>query len=394
MTVSEEQEIFLDNQLGTKPTSKVLEAYISAAKKWWKPIDGCYIADKALAKELSGAENSLYELVGAEKEDYFYFGASEREMAALVYDLIYFREMAKTGKNHIVTMTTENATLFHPAERMKEVGVELKLAPVNEFGQLTKEILEKTVSPRTAMVAVSWVHSLTGIVQPIWEIADFCQSNNIMLYVQAGDIFGKVFFRFQDLPVDVLSFETARLHGIRSGAGLFIKNQGRFAPIWRKEEGRLTSHRDAAAFIAAGISAEEVLDRMDFQAMETARLRNRFEDGLKERLPGITFFGEKANRLPNVSCFAVPGVSAEHFVYRLTQRNVCVSFGGGREQKLEYVLEKCGIDLLMAKCAVSISLSHLTTEREIETAIEIVAEVASELQEASIGVWAKLMGEV
>ena len=68
--------------------------------------------------------------------------------------------------------------------------------------------------------------------------------------------------------------------------------------------------------------------------METARLRNQFEESINRAIPEASILFQETERLPNVSVIAFPGVTSELLAFHLAQQDVFASFGGGRHQKL------------------------------------------------------------
>ena len=114
--------------------------------------------------------------------------------------------------------------------------------------------------------------------------------------------------------------------------------------------------------------AGDVIDFMDGMNTEIAYLRSVLESNL----PEATFFGGK--RLPNVSCFAFPHIHGELLAFRLKEKGLLVSYGGGHVQRLEYILREMGVNERLAKSAISIALSMDTTEEEIKKAIHILRE--------------------
>ncbi|MCB1080979.1 MAG: aminotransferase class V-fold PLP-dependent enzyme, partial [Chlamydiia bacterium] len=81
-------------------------------------------------------------------------------------------------------------------------------------------------------------------------------------------------------------------------------------------------------------------------------------------------------RLPHITTIVFPGVFSELLAFHLREAGVFVSWGGGRNQKLEHILRACGLDSLTAKSTLNFSLSRETTEEEIRRTIGIVVDCA------------------
>jgi cysteine desulfurase len=102
-------------------------------------------------------------------------------------------------------------------------------------------------------------------------------------------------------------------------------------------------------------------------------LRNRLEAGLKAITPHVVIFGERAERLPNTTLFALPGMKAETGVIAFDLEGVAVSSGSacssGKVQP-SHVLAAMGVSPALVQGAIRASLGWGTTERDIERFLE------------------------
>ena len=120
-----------------------------------------------------------------------------------------------------------------------------------------------------------------------------------------------------------------------------------------------------AGFGAAARGAAEGLA----EAAKIARMRDLMEQAIVSRLPGAVVLGADAPRLPNTTCLAVPGVSAEYLVIALDLAGFAVSSGSacssGKVAR-SHVLEAMGLDDETAESAVRISLGWATEPGEVD----------------------------
>ena len=356
--------IYLDNHRATRPSSKVAK---KLTDELWLSPNAPYYNEPQIVQELERGLGNIYDLTGASRDAKLVVTTGEEDAANRVFAKAFQEASYKEGKNFLLAPVIENATIRKAMESLEEVGCVAKYLPVNEDGVLTAQILEKHYTPKAGILALSWANPLTGAIQPIEEIADFCKKRGVLLYVQGSEMFAKLFMRLEDLPIDFFSFSADLFHGPKAVGGLFLKEKmGTF---------ELSSITNLPGLIGMGIAAGEVLDFMDGMNTETAYLRSIFEDGLAKLIGGIEFFGRSAKRLPNTSCFAIPGIHAEYLTFLLSQKQVFVTYGGGRVQKLEYQLIEMGVDPVLAKSAVSVALSMDTSETEIKKAIQIISEI-------------------
>ena len=120
-----------------------------------------------------------------------------------------------------------------------------------------------------------------------------------------------------------------------------------------------------------------------------AVLRDRLEAGLKARMPEAIVFGAAAQRLPNTTLFAVPGIKAETAVIALDLDGIAVSSGAacssGKVQP-SHVLAAMGVAAPLAQGAIRASLGPATTESEVDRFLEAWIRLSKALLKRADGI--------
>ena len=120
-----------------------------------------------------------------------------------------------------------------------------------------------------------------------------------------------------------------------------------------------------------------------------AALRDRLEAGLRATSPDLVIFGAEAERLPNTTLFALPGMKAETAVIAFDLEGVAVSSGAacssGKVQP-SHVLAAMGVPPELARGAVRVSLGPTTTEAEIDRFVKAWIKVSSALLKETRGI--------
>jgi len=365
-------KVYLDNHTVTRPAASVSEAFLPFLKEQWGSLVAPHQKGQELFAPWKRAEGTILEQLGAKGEDRFYFFSSSQNALSHLLLSHYFDTIRHTGKNHILTVAGEEITSSHALQRLEELGCVRKILPVNEQGQLTQEILEKALGPRVSLVSFSWASGLTGVIQPLADLAAVCRAKGILLHVDVSSVIGKLFFRFEDLPVDFLTFDGSLFHAPKGVAGMLVKEKTLFSPFSETSVGGIPALAEALK------GAEEGLDHL---SLETARLRDKLERGIKRGFPEAQVLFEKAERLPNVSAIAIPGIATDALLFLLHRKRVYASAGG--EWRLGELLIAKGIEPKLAQCALSFNLSFETTEEEIDYAIDAVLSCIEQLRPLS-----------
>ena len=111
-------------------------------------------------------------------------------------------------------------------------------------------------------------------------------------------------------------------------------------------------------------------------------LRDRLEAGLRAATPAAIVFGATAERLPNTTLVALPGLKAETAVIAFDLDGVAVSSGAacssGKVQP-SHVLAAMGVSPALARGAIRLSLGWSTTESEVDRFIGAWIKVSGAL---------------
>ena len=106
------------------------------------------------------------------------------------------------------------------------------------------------------------------------------------------------------------------------------------------------------------------------------------ETGLKAIAPQAVIFGAGAERLPNTTLFAVPGMKAETAIIAFDLDGMAVSSGSacssGKVQP-SHVLAAMGVAPPLTRGAVRVSLGWSTTEADIESLLKAWRKLVSAL---------------
>ncbi len=338
--------IHLDANLRTSPCTTAVEQMVFALQN--------RVGGEARADQIA-------ELVGAGSKDRFVFTGPD-PVGALFWT-IYLEVARIEGKSHIITSALEDSPTLQACKRLEELGCTIQIAPVKPNGQIDVAALTALINPRTALISVSIAQSLTGVIQPIEEIA---QIKGVLLHLDATAALGKMPFSFSESGADYLTFLGDRIHSVPSSGGVFVK-EGRPAPA--------ASRLDAPSFCALSAAAIQSKLYLDSMVLEVARLRDQFEEDLLNAIPGAQVLFAQELRLPNTTVISFPQVHQEALLYLLHRKGVFATFGGTYSQYAHR--------LMGSETALSFSLSRMTTEEELKRAVTLIVESVQSLRRFS-----------
>jgi cysteine desulfurase len=213
----------------------------------------------------------------------------------------------------------------------------------------------------------------TGVIQPIAEIAGLVQARGGVLVCDAVQAAGRIDCRA--LGADILLLSGHKLGGL-AGTGALVLASERVAPGspvlqgGGQERGRRSGTENVAAIAAFGAAARAG------STPGLAALRDRFEVALLDLAPDAVIFGREAERLPNTSAFAVPGVTADRLLMALDLDGIAVSSGSacasGKVGR-SHVLEAMKVKTSFTSGAIRVSMGWNTDEAGLDRLVHALA---------------------
>jgi cysteine desulfurase len=132
-----------------------------------------------------------------------------------------------------------------------------------------------------------------------------------------------------------------------------------------------------------GAAAEFAVTHMPEESQRLAKLRDRLEKGLLDRIPFTRVNGLLAGRTPNTTNLTFPFVEGESMVIALDLKGIACSTGAACSSgtvEPSHVLTAIGLAPGDARATLRLSLGRQTTEEEIDFALETIPPVIERLR--------------
>ena len=309
---------------------------------------------------------------GADGKLHFTSGATEAANWALKGTV----SRLPPDRRRIVTLATEHACVLDTSRYLADLGAEVEVLPVGPDGLVDLELVEKTVTDRTGLVAAMLVNNEIGVIQEIEEIARIARSRGARFFCDAVQGFGRVPIPIQSC--DMIAISAHKVHGPKGIGALWLRDGVLLDPLLHgggQEGGVRSGTLSPALCVGFGEAARLLSERLEEDRTHVERLWSiartelagweingsvdrRYRGNLNARREGV----DSARLISEVRSVAFSAASA------------CAS-GSGRPS---HVLEALGLNSAQARSSIRIGFGRYTTEQELTDALRAITQSAEQ----------------
>lgn len=239
---------------------------------------------------------------------------------------------------------------------------------------------EQTPFEHIDIAALSHASGETGVIQPVEDLLALAASRQPRLPIlcDISQTLGRIPLDFggrslANSGLDLALCSAHKLGGPKGVGALVILGDHRPPALLRgggQEAGHRSGTENVACIAGFGAAAEAAQREAENGTWErVAHLRDLLEERLESAAPDLIFMGREAPRLPNTSCFALPGWTGETQVMQMDLGGFAISAGSacssGKVRKASPVLLAMGFDENTASSAIRVSIGPTTSEEQI-----------------------------
>lgn len=382
------KEVYLDNNATTMVDKEVIKVMQDYFGEHYGNPNSLHHFGTITHKPLKNAFDQLYAGINANDDDDIIITSCATESNNWVLKGIYFDEVLKNGKNHIITTQVEHPAVSSCCAFLEELGVEVTYIPVNKYANIDVSAIRDAITPKTALVSVMWANNETGVIFPIKEIGEVCKEKGVLFHTDGVQAIGKLKVDVRDVNVDFLSFSAHKFHGPKGIGGLYIKKGVNLTPLFHGGEhmrGRRSGTLNVPYIIGMGKAMELANQFLDFEETKVRELRDKVEKALVE-MSDVLVIGKDTLRVPNTILASVRGIEGEAMLWDLNKAGIGASTGSAcasEDLEANPVMTAIGADKELAHTAVRLSLSRFNTDDEIDHTIKTLDKAVKRLRSIS-----------
>ena len=380
------EKIYFDHNATTRVDDEVLDAMMPYFQnKFGNPSSGHNLGI-ACRQAINQAREQVAGSIEAQPSQVvFTSGGSEANN-------LFIQGVAGHLKNsRIIISAIEHPCVLRPAKELAQSAnkeYRLRQLIVDRSGRIIMSDVDKALSEYPPnIVSIMLANNETGVIQEVANIAEKSRKLDALIHTDAIQAFGKIPVSFPSLNVHAMTLSSHKVYGPKGAAALIIDKELVLRPqiFGGGHEGGLRSGTEnVPAIVGFGKACELSKLRMEKTTIHVTKLRTHLEKRLIEM--GAIIFGMNATRLPNTCYFALPDIEGETLVIRLERSGFLIASGAACSSAApgkSHVLDAMGVEPILARCAVRLSLGNSNTLEQINEFISALTFTVKELKRIS-----------
>ncbi len=379
-------DVYLDYH-SSKPTDpRVLEAMLPFfGERFGNPSSLHRIGDDA-TQALEDSREHIAKFVNADSDEIvFTSGATESINMALIG---YALRNKKKG-THVVISEIEHISIMNLAKSLVSMGFEVSRVPVDQYGRVSVEKLEKKLRKDTILISIGYASNEIGTVQPIREIGKLAAEKEIAFHTDAVAAEGLVNLDVRRDGVNLMSLSSNDIYGPKGVGVLYMQKGYRVNPLiigGGQERGLRSGTEDVPGIVGMSTAARIMTKEMDNEVKRYLKYRERITKFVLNEIPDSHLNGHPTERLASNSHVRFDGIEGESILLSFKDRGIAVSTGSACTSKTlepSHTLMAIGLIHEEAHGSLQLTTGRYSKDEDIDKVLRAMPEIIERLRKLS-----------
>ncbi len=377
------RSFYFDHNATTPVCQEVLDAVVPVMLEVYGNASSIHRYGQAAKQKLDFARREVADLLGCHPaEVVFVSGGTEADNQAILGSV----RLGGSDGRHVITSTIEHPAVLSACTQLEREGASVTRVRVGSSGVVDPDEVRRALRPETALITVMHANNELGTIQPIQEISAIAREAGVTFHSDGVQAAGKVTCRVQELGVDLYSLSGHKMYAPKGVGVLYVRKGVELQPVLyggHHERDRRPGTENVPGAVGMGRAAALAAARQSQEALHLAALRDRFERGVLDRVPGARVNCSASPRVPNTSNICFAGLEGEPLLIALDLKGFAVSSGAACSSgavKPSHVLTAIGMRKEEARSCLRFSLGRSNDAGQIDALMDAVVASAAHLQ--------------
>jgi len=205
--------IYLDNAATTQKPRPVLEALRRFYEQDCSNVHrGVHTLSQRATEAYERARETVRRFLNARSEEEIIFVRGTTEAINLVAHS-FGRARVRAGDEILISAMEHHSNIVPWQILCEETGARLRVAPINDEGELILDEFERLLTARTRLVAITHLSNALGTIPPVREVIQLAHARGIPVLLDGAQAVAHLKVDVQELDCDFYAFSGHKLYG-------------------------------------------------------------------------------------------------------------------------------------------------------------------------------------
>ena len=211
--------VYLDNAASAQKPRAVIEAEAAVYESYYSNIHrGVHSLSMRATDAYEAAREKVRRFIGAAHTREIVFTRGTTESINLVASS-YGRGHVGAGDEVLITGLEHHSNIVPWQMLCEEKGAHLRVAPLDDRGDVILEEMERLIGPRTRLVAFGHVSNALGTVNPAKRMVEMAHAQGVPVVIDGAQAVPHLKVDVRELGCDFYAFSSHKIYG-PSGVGV------------------------------------------------------------------------------------------------------------------------------------------------------------------------------
>ncbi len=222
--VNRQALVYLDNAATTQKPNCVIDAEADFYRRLNANVHrGVHTLSQHATNDYEGAREKVKRFINAASTQEIVFVRGTTEAINLVAQS-FARPRLGSDDNIIVSAMEHHSNIVPWQMVCGQTGAELRVAPINDAGELDVDMFEKLIGPNTRLVAITHLSNALGSINPVARIIEIAHAHSVPVLLDGAQAIAHLEVDVRALDCDFYAFSGHKIFA-PTGVGVLYGKQ-------------------------------------------------------------------------------------------------------------------------------------------------------------------------
>jgi len=380
----QERLVYLDHGATSPLREEVLEAMLPFLKERYGNPSSLHSPGRVIRQAVEEAREKTALALGAEPDEIFFTsGGTESNNIA-----IRGAARARRSKGHLITTSIEHHAVLDVCKGLAEDGFSVTYLPVDRYGLVSLEMVEKALRPDTFMISIMMANNEVGTIEPVAEIGALARERGVLFHTDAVQAVGQIPLDLRELKIDLLTLSAHKFNGPKGVGALYVRRGTPVAPLYDgggQEKALRPGTENVPGIVGLARALELAVEELPEKTRHLLALRRRLIEGLLA-IDDTVLNGHPTARLPGNVNVSFNYIEGEALLLGLDLEGIAASSGSActaGSPEPSHVLLAMGLGHQLARGSLRLTLGRENSDACLDHLFSVLPPLVERLRKMS-----------